>query len=386
MSESTIVATILRHRSVRESWAAVTLDVSEGCAGLPAGSTVSASGALLANAAAGEKLELHGELDHHPHWGRQFRVSGWSSLGITTVIDAARWLERLDGVGPKKALAIHSHFLRLGRDILTVLRETQEGEDPLVDVDGIGPRLASVIRDSWDHVGSQCDPETLQFLDGIGCSRWEATNILEHAGELGMTAVELLETSPYSLTDRKGLGFLRVDRIALRAGIDRHSPARVQAAVTYQLDQLIRATGSTYAGMRDLLAGSQRFGQAGVCEMIGVQAPLVLAAIDRLEAAGSLVVAQSESGRRVHPLDLLRAERDVYRLLHLQQREESPSAWPGGVETGNPAGFFCSPADGPQEFPCALTTGGDTPPVVPSRDAKVRELLSQLGPETEADW
>jgi len=146
-----LVATLKDHRHVRESWAVGTVLVVEVLAGDPpdrlghfgAGEELAVVGDRLGLAAVGERLELHGDWERSK-FGVQLKVSEQISRGIREPADACRWLERLDGVGPKTARALARHF---GDHLPAILAGEEEAD--LTEVRGIGDDTARHIFDSF---------------------------------------------------------------------------------------------------------------------------------------------------------------------------------------------------------------------------------------------
>ena len=246
-----IIQAILRaHRAKGKDdslWGVALVEVVESEDGLRPGQEIAAKGDLIRAAAVGELLRLEAEVVVDPRWGRQLAVSRQESLGIQREGDAHRWLERLAGVGPVMARRIHDHFKGT---VLEALRAPQDGgAEPLCEVEGIGPTLAKTIRESWAQIGAQGDPETLAFLDGLGLSRWEVNQVLSAAKKHGETPKQFFEGNPYRLMEEKGFGFLRADTVALKAGVHREAPARLDAAVGHVIEETCaQNTVATWAG------------------------------------------------------------------------------------------------------------------------------------------
>lgn len=302
----TVTGTLRQHRAVREAWATGYLRVAESSDAerAPVGRELVVVGARLGLAAVGEQLRLTGALEDDPRWGRQLQVQEQESLGIRSPSDAHRWLERLDGVGPKLAERIGAE---LGDRVLEVLQHPPgPGEpDPLLEVEGIGPLLVQTIRESWGELGASGDPETLRYLDGLGLTRWEVNNVIRWAKERHRTAKELLEEDPWGLCEVKGFGFKRADSVALKAGASREAPTRLDAAVAYQVER--SCASHTVVSWAQLTKDT--------CELTGCRGALVSEAIQRAVGRGVALATEDERGGWVHPTELLRAERKILRAV-----------------------------------------------------------------------
>lgn len=305
----TVQATLQDHRVQRESWAVATvlvrqvegdeipLGVSEGC-------EIAAVGDRLGMAAPGERLELRGSWET-TRYGLQLRVTEQVSQGVKAPREAARWLERLDGVGPVLARALMDHF---GARIVPIL--SGELEADLTEVRGVSESKAAHILASFAELAIAGDLESVRFLDAIGASRYEATKILQWCKQKRVKPKEVLEGSPYDLMKVKGLGFSRVDRLARQAGCPAHAPARIQAAAMHTLNVIVDR-GSTMS----LLWGGKDGGLVGeTAALLGVDKDLAHQGVQSLAANGSIVLADDEKGRQnAYPTWLLNAEREIYR-------------------------------------------------------------------------
>lgn len=342
-----ILQAILRaHRAKGKDdslWGVARVEVVESSDGLRPGEEITAKGDLIRAAAVGELLRLEGEVVSDPKWGRQLQVDRQESLGIQRDTDAHRWLERLDGVGPVMARRIYDAFK--GR-VLEVLRAAPDvGPDPLLEVDGIGPSLARTIRESWGQIGSQGDPETLATLDALGLTRWEVNGVIAAAKKAGEAPVDFIRTNPYRLIGEKGFAFLRADNVALKAGVHREAPARLDAAVVHVVGEVCEQ--NTVAPVGRLVSA--------VGEAVGVREQLVVDAIYRVARAGDggLVLSKDGEVDLVHPRSLLLDESTIYGYATGAAAEE--------VE-GLPAG------------PKAETVESDPPTVVMERPAELADL------------
>lgn len=441
-----VSGTVSKHIAVRGGWARVEIELTEDVPGQEwhAGESVSCAGALLGHTQLGESLRLEAEVTHHPKYGAQLESTSFESLGFTCPLNAYRWLERLEGVGPKLAQRIYIHFsssaeggvlgvLRAGPGValecygcsgksglhtchpasqlcvgllgrarpsphdwdeekrcrVCCLRDDRPDPplptpDPLLTVEGVGPVLAAKIRKSWAEVGNAADFAAMAWLDSLGLTRWQSSHVLEWARAQDGDARELLKTVPYSLLDLHGFGFRKVDGLALRAGVSREAPARVDAAVCYQLEQLLDQTGDTYARYGEIINGAKGGSVDGVTDIIGVPAHLVMDAIGRLTASGKVVVIKGAKGRRVHPAALLRAERAIYEAVKGLAGNGSPHASGGGA---NAVHTESAPSPGVPvterlrdslEHTAELARG--------DRIERVRALGASLDTSKESDW
>lgn len=317
-----LCVTVIEHRRTKpdSSWAVANVEAveaaGEGPDAVRAGARFAAVGPRLALAAPGEGLRLRGEFVQSPY-GRQFEVAEQSALGVQTTAQAHRWLERLDGVGPKLAARLAGHFGERVVEVLALVLEPGQA-DPLLEVEGIGASAARTIRESWGELGASGSLEDLRYLDGLGLTRFEANTVLDFARKRKTTPKALLEAEPFALVDARGFGFMRTDTVAKKAGCHPHAPARIEAAAVYQTEQL--CDGDTMVLLGQLVAMTGK--------LLGVDSQHVIEAVGRLTAAGRLVMTRDEAKgtRWVHPPDLVVAERSVYRVLRAAEADELDGA------------------------------------------------------------
>lgn len=315
----TVVVELKRHRAVRESWASAWVTVREVVEGegvLP-GEDLQAVGSRLGLAQAGESLRLDGDLTIDPRWGLQLQVRAQEALGIRAPDTAHRWLERLDGVGPGLARRIFEHF---GAErVLQVLASPPgEGEpDELLDVRGVGASTATTIRESWTRVGASGNPEDLALCARLGLGHFETNVVIAFAGKQHKRVADLLRDEPYTLVEANGFGFSRADSVALKAGVAREAPARLEAALVFQLGELCNA--DTFCSRGQLVKQT--------AELCGVGQALALEALTRVIAAKRVAVTRDE-GTWVHPAELLDDERTIYEALRPAEAAGSPETNP----------------------------------------------------------
>jgi len=178
----------------------------------------------------GEMLSLKGQWKEHPKYGRQFIVSEFEQLFPASVNGIRRYLSSgmIRGVGPVMAGKMVERF---GRKVLDILEECP---DKLLKIDGLGPIKLEKIKKSWT---SQREVRNLLlFLQTHQIPTTFAGRIYK---KYGSESVARISENPYDLVyDIRGVGFKTADRMALKLGVAKDSPQRLQAAVIYVLFQL----------------------------------------------------------------------------------------------------------------------------------------------------
>ncbi len=184
----------------------------------------------LPSAMAGEYIEAKGEWKQDRDHGMQFKAEEIRTTPPHTAAGIEKYLGSglIKGIGPHYARKIVETF---GERTLGVIDENPAF---LQEVRGIGPRRIQLIRQSWQE--QKAVRSIMVFLQSHGVGTARALRIYKTYGD---QAIEIVRANPYRLaTDIWGVGFKSADQIAIRLGIDRHSPLRARAAVRYVLQKL----------------------------------------------------------------------------------------------------------------------------------------------------
>lgn len=187
---------------------------------------------------AGENVEFTGSWSEHPVYGKQFSAKACEITPPSGRAAIEKYLGSglIRGIGPSTAKLIVKHFGEKAMDIL------DEHPERLVEIQGIGPKKAAMIIESYAQQMSM--RRVLVFLQNYGISPNLAMKIAKYYGE---NTVELIRQNPYRMVmDIEGVGFLTADRIALSMGVDPHSEFRIRAALFYLLNEAAGAAGHTY--------------------------------------------------------------------------------------------------------------------------------------------
>lgn len=187
--------------------------------------------AVIRNAALrpGERLTVEGSVSRHRTGELQLdarsatRIAPGTPAGIAAYLASAA----VDGIGPTMAKRIVDAF---GTETLRVLDETP---DRLSEVEGIGPRRVTAIKQAWGENRAMRD--ILVFLQSQGISSAYANRIYRAYGD---RAIPVVQRDPYRLArDIHGIGFRIADRIARDGGIGADDARRVRAGIEFTLRQ-----------------------------------------------------------------------------------------------------------------------------------------------------
>jgi exodeoxyribonuclease V alpha subunit len=184
----------------------------------------------MPNFAEGMNISAKCERTTHPKYGDQFKVIEIEERGFSSADSIVNYLasNSFKGIGKAVARMIVNHF---GVETFDIL---DKNPDRLFEVPGLPESKAQIIIETW--VAERASHKIRSELIKMGMSPLMATKAHKHFGDEVLTFVE---ENPYCLTEVSGIGFWRADDIALKAGIARNSPHRVEASLRYVLDQAL---------------------------------------------------------------------------------------------------------------------------------------------------
>lgn len=302
--------------------------------------TITAVGTIL-HPKAGETLRMEGEWVEHQRFGRQFQIKRYE----TVMPGSAEGLERylgsglIKGLGPDLAGRIVTHF---GAGAMQIF---DQEPDRLLEVRGIGKAKLAGIKDSW---AQQHGIRSLMlFLQEYDIGPGIAARIYRR---FGAGSVASVRENPYCLaTEVSGIGFVTADRIALKLGFSRSSPARIEAGLLYALDEFC-SDGHVYAP-HDILI--KRAGS-----LLDVESTRIAPALATLGLRAKIVIEQGsvhctgcEDGPPVYPAQLHACESQIARRLcelrrsSVTTRQADTAARLRSIEQGLSVKLSCQQAE-----------------------------------------
>lgn len=180
-----------------------------------------------ASISAGEFIHAFGHWNTDRVHGLQFKADVLKTTPPTTAEGMTRYLGSgmVRGIGPKLAARIVAQF---GLETFEIV---ETDPDKLREVAGIGEWRASRIAASWAEQKAVRD--IMLFLHGHGVSTSRAVRIFKAYGH---DAISVMTDDPYRLArDIRGIGFKSADAIAMRLGLTKEAPKRLQAGISYAL-------------------------------------------------------------------------------------------------------------------------------------------------------
>jgi exodeoxyribonuclease V alpha subunit len=178
----------------------------------------------------GFTYEFTGEWTLHQKFGHQFKATSALEVLPSTRDGLRSYLSSsfFPGIGQIIANRILNFFE--GEDIIKLLNETPER---LMDVPGISKSKLDNIKISWEKNKEIND--IMMFLQNHNISTLFAKKIYEFYGK---NCVAQILKNPYRLAkDISGIGFSYADRVALQLGFDTEGMERLEACISFILDQ-----------------------------------------------------------------------------------------------------------------------------------------------------
>lgn len=182
----------------------------------------------------GDNLFASGYWDEHPKYGTGFMVDAYIKIVPQDKESIFNYLKQgnIERIGAKKARQIVDMFGSNTFDVLV------NHTSLLTKIKGIGKKSIEKIGASAKEKLSeqQMVSALMQYIQGFDISPAYATKIYKR---YGVNSIKVIKENPYKLADDvKGIGFLKADEIALKNGIPKDSPFRVDSAVLYTLNKI----------------------------------------------------------------------------------------------------------------------------------------------------
>ncbi|MCY4106769.1 MAG: ATP-dependent RecD-like DNA helicase [Chloroflexi bacterium] len=265
----------------------------------------------IVGASEGLTLRCSGRWVMNPKYGRQFECAHYQSQLPGDIDGTKVYLQQVKGIGPVSAERIIRHF---GEEQLAhIMRADPER---LLEFSGIQEevlqRLVALLRETTHQ-----DRETQEFLFSLGISPAIARRI---GNTYGAETLARVKANPYMLAQEVyGIGFLRADQIARQMGVPVHSPYRIRANLSHQLEQAV-FEGHTYLPAEQLC-------QRAVELLAEVELPAVAQELEHSLEAHELWEERFQRGRHSERAIYLpqyhEAERTCARRLRLLTAAES---------------------------------------------------------------
>src|SRR4051812_8486253 len=176
---------------------------------------------------AGEWITASGAWVSDRVHGLQFRANVLKATPPTGAEGIEKYLAsgQMRGIGPAMAKRIVAAF---GEGTFETIEASPER---LTEVPGIGPWRASRIVAGWSE--QKAVREIMIFLHAHGVGTARAVRIFKTYGH---SAIQVMTDDPYRLArEVRGIGFRTADAIAAKLGMEKTSPQRLRAGVSFAL-------------------------------------------------------------------------------------------------------------------------------------------------------
>lgn len=192
----------------------------------------------------GDRMRVTGKIEVHNFYGEQLNVEYAEHIKPTDVEEIYKYLASgiIKGIGETTAHLIVETF---GVDSLEVL---QNDPERYLRIAGIGPKKLEQIVMSYKEQYELRD--FIMYFQHLNISINLAMRIYKRYGH---DAIRTVEKNPYVLADEMvGVGFKQADQIAMKMGVDFHSPFRIASGITFVLNREA-GNGHTYCERDDLV-------------------------------------------------------------------------------------------------------------------------------------
>lgn len=179
-----------------------------------------------------------GQMIEHPKYGMQFSVSSYERCKPEEKDAIVDFLTSglFKGIGEKKAKAIVDV---LGKDTLQIILENP---DNLILIPGITKSNIDTLHNKLKEYESSY--ETVLYLSNLGFSTKDSMLIYNYYKDRVKSVIDKdiyqLEYNIYELN------FKKIDRIALKNGVEKSSFIRVRAAILYIMEEVSNTYGHSY--------------------------------------------------------------------------------------------------------------------------------------------
>ena len=198
----------------------------------------------------GECLRFEGDWGRHPKFGEQFQAKHFEIVETDNKNFAAYLGSGLfPGIGPKTAQAIVDAFGDELQDILDYEPDRFREKLGSKKIKGLSAKKIEEFLAHWQE--NRHSRETLLFLYNHDITGNVAKKLWM---KFGQDTVSKIRENPYILCEEVwGIGFLKADEIAMKVGIPKDSPMRLQEAILYSLQEASLSDGHCYLPSNDLI-------------------------------------------------------------------------------------------------------------------------------------
>jgi exodeoxyribonuclease V alpha subunit len=234
----------------------------------PDGDDVTVAGPV-AHLSEGARARVVGRWAEHDRYGLQVQAEAAYEVDPDDAAGALKYLTTISRIGKRRAKQL------IDRHGPTVLEQIDADPDAaFASLPRMSASAAAAAADSWRERRALRDLYVLLAPHGAG---WLAAPLHERHGP---SAVGIVRSDPYRLTEEHGIGFETADAIARAHGVADDSPSRYRAALVHVLQTAERRAGHTYLPLAELRRSASELVGAlpdGLIEDLGATHALAVA-------------------------------------------------------------------------------------------------------------
>lgn len=247
---------------------------------------------------------FYGKLVTHPKYGEQFQVDNYERCKPEEKDSIIEFLTSglFKGIGEKKAKAIVDV---LGKDTLKIILENP---DNLILIPGVTKKNIEVLHTKLQEYESSY--ETILILTELGFSTKDAMIVYNFYKN---KTKNIIDTNIYQIIeDIYNMTFKKIDAIALKSGLEKTAPIRVEASIIYIMNELSNAYGHSYYFKEEIASYLPRVLGVNITEK------LFLDTLESLEKNLSIVKKED----RYYLKEMYESETLITKRFRMLSREE----------------------------------------------------------------
>lgn len=247
---------------------------------------------------------FYGKLVTHPKYGEQFQVDNYERCKPEEKDSIIEFLTSglFKGIGEKKAKAIVDV---LGKDTLKIILENP---DNLILIPGVTKKNIEVLHTKLQEYESSY--ETILILTELGFSTKDAMIVYNFYKN---KTKNIIDTNIYQIIeDIYNMTFKKIDAIALKSGLEKDAPIRVEASIIYIMNELSNAYGHSYYFKEEIASYLQRVLGVNITE------ELFLSSLENLEK--NLLIVKRED--RYYLKEMYESETLITKRFRMLSRAE----------------------------------------------------------------
>ena len=247
---------------------------------------------------------FYGKLVTYPKYGEQFQVDNYERCKPEEKDSIIEFLTSglFKGIGEKKAKAIVDV---LGKDTLKIILENP---DNLILIPGVTKKNIEVLHTKLQEYESSY--EIILFLTELGFSTKDAMIVYNFYKN---KTKNIIDTNIYKIIeDIYNMTFKKIDAIALKSGLEKTAPIRVEASIIYIMNELSNAYGHSYYFKEEIASYLPRVLGVNITEK------LFLDSLESLEKNLSIVKKED----RYYLKEMYESETLITKRFRMLSREE----------------------------------------------------------------